>query len=160
MLTESQKAMIVNLVGYRWRVEFPDTVPSSARLLGTISDEDWEKCKASLEESAFRVASYFRDGTAGLVFEVEDTVPTKPMKNTPFAVGQRWYCDRTKSGAAKEGLLAFTFVILGPGKFNPKDKRCRLEEEIPRLGIGCSHGTTGDYSNKHLKKYAVLVEAK
>jgi len=158
MLTDSQKKMIENIIGYRWRVEFFDTVPSSARILGTISDEDWEKCKASLEESAFRVASFFSDGTDYLIFEVEDTVPTKPAKNTPFAVGQRWYCDRTKSRVAERGRLAFTFVILGPGKFNPKDKRCRLEEDAPRLGFGCSHGMTGDYTNKHLKKYAVLVK--
>lgn len=71
---------------------------------------------------------------------------------TPFSVGQRWYCDRSK-GPNPYNRPNFTFVILGPGP-KPNTKVCRLECDDPS---DSTHGTESEYPHSHLKKYATLV---
>lgn len=79
---------------------------------------------------------------------------------TPFAPGRRWLC-------TPEGRARFWFVILGPGdnyagKPSAAHKRCRIEvhpdDLAARLPGYKLDGTEGDYSHKHLKKWAVLVD--
>jgi hypothetical protein len=69
---------------------------------------------------------------------------------TPFSVGQRWYCDNTKTGRE-----SFTFVVIGPGA-KPGEKKCRLDYDNPKALF---HNSEQVYSHKHLKKYAKHVEA-
>lgn len=66
-----------------------------------------------------------------------------------YPIGQRWRVDRS------DGRPCFTFVIVGPGT-KPDRKLCRVEYDQP-------NGMTrvdfhAEYTHKHLKKHAVLVE--
>lgn len=85
------------------------------------------------------------------------------MRRTPFSPGRRWHC-------VPEDKAPFDFVVLGPGT-QPLYKRCRIEVEghdparlcgtlsmLHRCFYRCSHGLEQDYSHKHLKKYATLIE--
>jgi hypothetical protein len=72
---------------------------------------------------------------------------------TPFSIGQRWYCDRSKTKqGSKHGWCNFTFVIIGTA--GPGEKRCRLECDDP---TDPTHNTEGVYPHKHLKECATLV---
>lgn len=79
------------------------------------------------------------------------------MKPSPFAIGQRWYCDRSMSSNPYR-RPPFWFVIIGPGHTRDR-KRCRLEvdhtnEQVRRNN---GHGLEQDYTHKHLKKYGRLA---
>jgi hypothetical protein len=76
---------------------------------------------------------------------------------TPFAVGRRWRCVRRPGDGGR--CPSFDFVIIGPptetkGNYKSCRLECRCEDKR-----GHFHGLVQDYSHKHLKKYAVLVEA-
>ena len=75
--------------------------------------------------------------------------------SSPYAIGRRWYCDRKRGldpSAEERGRPPFTFVIVGKGS-RPGYKLCRLEEP----GID-PEKTEQEYSHKHLKRHATLVE--
>jgi hypothetical protein len=89
------------------------------------------------------------------------------MGKSPFAVGRRWFCDRSKDFRA-----SFHFVVLptpaleaypGVGKHYFKThKLCRLEPvagdpyQAGAQSLGADSAQA--YSHKHLQKYAVLVK--
>jgi hypothetical protein len=81
------------------------------------------------------------------------------VKLTPFAIGRRWFADRTDH----PHRARFWWVILGPGenysgKISPEWKRCRIEvhpDDRKKLGAS-AHGEEGNWQTKHLKKYARL----
>lgn len=87
---------------------------------------------------------------------------TKTPRVTPFSVGRRWRVTRVERPS-------FDFVVVGPGD-RPNTKRCRLDvdfEWFRRCGYGepseqqlrmAGHHIEQDYSHKHLKKCAKLVE--
>lgn len=72
---------------------------------------------------------------------------------TPFSIGQRWYCDRSKTKQGnKHGWGNFTFVIIGvSGKC---EKRCRLEYDDSTDPL---HNSEDVFSHKHLKEHATLI---
>ena len=83
------------------------------------------------------------------------------MKQTPFAIGRRWFVDR----AGDPGRARFWFVIVGPGEnYDGKPstvwKRCRIDvhpDDIAAKVRGYqSHGCESVYPHRHLKKCARL----
>lgn len=79
------------------------------------------------------------------------------MSNSPFAIGQRWYCDRSSSRNPYDAP-PFWFVIVGKGS-RPDRKRCRLEVDHPNEQVRKNNGDglEQDYTHKHLKKYGRLA---
>jgi hypothetical protein len=78
---------------------------------------------------------------------------------TPFSVGRRWKFKEADRYHAF-GPPARFFVVVGPGE-RPNTKLCRIEVEGhggPCEMRHCLHGVEQDYSHKHLKRYATLVE--
>lgn len=72
---------------------------------------------------------------------------------TPFSIGQRWYCDRSKTKQGnKYGQSNFTFVIIGTA--GPGEKRCRLECDDP---TDPTHNSEDTFPHKHLKQCAILM---
>lgn len=92
---------------------------------------------------------------------MDEVIPsTKKAKRGDFAIGKRWRCDRSRKSA-------FDFVIVGPGA-KPDTKRCRIEVLDPVVKSGMSpdvdlgrgsHGMVQEYSHRHIKRCARLVEA-
>jgi hypothetical protein len=76
------------------------------------------------------------------------------MRQTPFSIGRRWRCTRDRSKPITSP--DFDFVIIGPGR-TKTSKRCRIESHDPSHHRS-HHGAEADYSHKHLKKHAKLVE--
>lgn len=69
------------------------------------------------------------------------------MKKNPFAIGERWYCDRSVGGNPYN-RPPFYFVI--SGKSRAGYKICLLETN----GVFTDEQ---EYTHKHLKKYAIHV---
>lgn len=68
-----------------------------------------------------------------------------------YKIGQVWVCDRSEKNRP-----SIRFTIIGPGK-RPGYKLCKVES----FGCNLSKGDVpfeGEYSHKHLKKYAVLIK--
>ena len=78
-------------------------------------------------------------------------------RKNKFAIGRRWFCDRSVVGEPP-----FWFVIVGPDPSNPKAPRkmCRLEYEDKRSLMGRMLNQTEQvYSHAHLRRYAVLEDS-
>lgn len=77
---------------------------------------------------------------------------TKRAKRGDFAIGRRWRCTR-------RNRHSFDFVIVAAGS-KPDTKRCRVEvlDEKRRDRPGSGHGIEQEYSHRHIKRCAKLVE--
>ena len=82
---------------------------------------------------------------------------------SPFAVGQRWLCDRSKFTNHKVAAPSFYFVIIGHSLLRPNNiglRRCRIwvighetmtKKELRRWG----HGVEYEYTTTHLQEHGV-----
>jgi len=82
---------------------------------------------------------------------------------TDFSVGRRW---RSKVPGRHGPGVHIEFVIVGKGKKfgdptqeNPAEKSCKIiaDDHNHSRFCACAHGTEGQYSHDHLRKYAVLL---
>jgi hypothetical protein len=79
------------------------------------------------------------------------------MRLTLFSPGRRWRVDQKPDDKYRD--RPFDFLILGPGT-KPDRKLCRIEvvgHDHPCCPT-CQHGMESEYTHKHLKRYARLVE--